>query len=1106
MRVYLLSLGAALLLGIGGLAQQGDDRTVESLLATLQTGNSSAKRQAIEKLGELGSKAEGAVPALTRIVTEFQRGELDELAIVALGKIGPAAKAALPTLHQRGNTMLNGRRESAEHACVAIGRIGAWSPATTRSILALSVGNPAYFAANPDVTLPQLFALLGDDDAKIRLGALYAWRRLAEDHDEDVLKKHPKMRARVVEHAVTNLADDNPSQRQYAADLFRTLVPNEADKIIPVLIRLMHERAITWRDLDHMLSGRGERSAVHDDLRKKALPSLVAAFADASPAVHAELVTYLGNYDMRYDFMRNHVEWLPGAFAHKNAMVRAGGAATARLTTSNQKIVQELRGLLNDPELPARFHAAAALIVHDRNGAVGPVLACVLEGVRQENADMRLDAVRQLRRLGKDAVPATAALLDALSDSNFHVQREAAEILLSLDARHGKRVLPLVQEIFRNQPNDYNRMTEAFVLAKKLGTDVAPIVPDLVALVEAKPMWLGQAADVLGSAGPEGKQAIPALQKRLQEPNGAHATRDLAHVALALAKLGAPDHARATRTLLVFIPRLGRSYLLDSYLPHYPNESVSELTKLLNEPKLRPIVLKTLNQMRDEAGQPKNLGVLLEKKLTPSVKDDLKNALVQLLDDKDLPTKISAMTAMHQFRQEPPVEKLVALVRECVSTNGNHTQALSLFMEGKEPTLVPVIIEEAAKHGDYDRFYSVFSSTPNAIPILLKIAKTASSRQCVQAAWGLAGYSYIKMTDESRAEAMATLLARLPDLKSPARGEVAMAILHLHRNAHLNAKAPPREAVVAVGEYLVDKDVKSSANAAYPLRLLGKNAAPVTEQLRLALDHANAYVRLEAASCLASIDLMHAKEILPLVQKTLEERAKEETPEADGHVGMALRICSILGAEARSVLPRVLEINRTGRAQVAISAGKAAVAIDKDCIPEVAKNLATLLGQSKLRDHMQTTTVHRLLREWGKAAGGADEHLLPLMRQDRDSSRYDVAVTLIMMQGPNAKMGVEPMRRGLRNIGSDGDCSEALHHFALLKSHGKVFLPELRTLLDSPNQYDREEALRAIGAIGPDAKELLPELRRRLENATSESARRNLEDAIKEISRKEHFQ
>jgi HEAT repeat protein len=150
--------------------------------------------------------------------------------------------------------------------------------------------------------------------------------------------------------------------------------------------------------------------------------------------------------------------------------------------------------------------------------------------------------------------------------------------------------------------------------------------------------------------------------------------------------------------------------------------------------------------------------------------------------------------------------------------------------------------------------------------------------------------------------------------------------------------------------------------------------------------------------------------------------------------------------------------------------------------------------------------VHRLLREWGKAAGGADEHLLPLMRQDRDSSRYDVAVTLIMMQGPNAKMGVEPMRRGLRNIGSDGDCSEALHHFALLKSHGKVFLPELRTLLDSPNQYDREEALRAIGAIGPDAKELLPELRRRLENATSESARRNLEDAIKEISRKEHFQ
>jgi len=60
-------------------------------------------------------------------------------------------------------------------------------------------------------------------------------------------------------------------------------------------------------------------------------------------------------------------------------------------------------------------------------------------------------------------------------------------------------------------------------------------------------------------------------------------------------------------------------------------------------------------------------------------------------------------------------------------------------------------------------------------------------------------------------------------------------------------------------------------------------------------------------------------------------------------------------------------------------------------------------------------------------------------------------------------------------------------------------LPELRKLLDSPDDYDRTQALLAIGNIGPGAKELLPELNRRLENAQSEPMRRALNGAIKKI-------
>jgi HEAT repeat protein len=62
-------------------------------------------------------------------------------------------------------------------------------------------------------------------------------------------------------------------------------------------------------------------------------------------------------------------------------------------------------------------------------------------------------------------------------------------------------------------------------------------------------------------------------------------------------------------------------------------------------------------------------------------------------------------------------------------------------------------------------------------------------------------------------------------------------------------------------------------------------------------------------------------------------------------------------------------------------------------------------------------------------------------------------------------------------------------------------VPELRRLLDSPHYYERAEAVRAIGAIGPAAAELLPDLRRRLESSPPlDSIRRDLQNAIKKIS------
>ena len=132
MRVYLLPLAVATLLGLRGLAQQGDDAaTAENLLITLQTNNDIPNRQAIEEIGKLGPKAKDAVPALMRIITQHRGGPLEAPAIVALGKIGPEAKAALPLLYEYAGSKSPGQDEAIERAVFAIGQIEEWSPSTT---------------------------------------------------------------------------------------------------------------------------------------------------------------------------------------------------------------------------------------------------------------------------------------------------------------------------------------------------------------------------------------------------------------------------------------------------------------------------------------------------------------------------------------------------------------------------------------------------------------------------------------------------------------------------------------------------------------------------------------------------------------------------------------------------------------------------------------------------------------------------------------------------------------------------------------------------------------------------------------------------------------
>jgi tetratricopeptide (TPR) repeat protein len=73
------------------------EATVLSLADTLQHGDLSERRFAVQALGRFGSAAADAVPALIETLDDEVSWVRND-AIIALGKIGPAAEAAIPAL------------------------------------------------------------------------------------------------------------------------------------------------------------------------------------------------------------------------------------------------------------------------------------------------------------------------------------------------------------------------------------------------------------------------------------------------------------------------------------------------------------------------------------------------------------------------------------------------------------------------------------------------------------------------------------------------------------------------------------------------------------------------------------------------------------------------------------------------------------------------------------------------------------------------------------------------------------------------------------------------------------------------------------------------
>lgn len=394
--------------------------------------------RAVIALRKIGPPARTAVPALVHALDTSRDPMVPEGAAAALGRIGDASEAVLAALERGLSSKLNNVRNNSMDALVALGEPGFPTlsksmaspyPETRGRLLGVLPNYPAHGA---DV-LPAYLAALRDDDPGVRYNATLAITAF-DGVEEQAL---PRLREALNEKlaglrapaaaAVLRFVPDDADASNALLDILRGRDENTASRAAWAITFLVtRHRAASLPFLRKALSDRDPR------LRTGVVGLLdYASFGD--PALAASLLPLLRDAD-------------PDA---RTATL----SVLARCAELDSAAVAAVRPLLRDAERKVRIAAARML------GRGGPASRAAIEDLQQsaesEDAGLRVaatialarldpahaaslaptlvaamrarpstDVAELLARLGPAAAPAVDALLDALKGSDSEDARK----------------------------------------------------------------------------------------------------------------------------------------------------------------------------------------------------------------------------------------------------------------------------------------------------------------------------------------------------------------------------------------------------------------------------------------------------------------------------------------------------------------------------------------------------------------------------------------------------------------------------------------------------------------------------------------------------------
>ena len=432
-----------------------------------------------------------AVDGLRSLLTEQKESSRAE-AVMALGRIGPNADAAIPDLILRlGDEKERVRKE----ASLALGRI---STSASEALIAASTHS----------------------DAVVRAGAVGALGLLPDPND------------RVCDAVVHSVSDSQPEVQAAAIVSLSALKPpnellvrilgegirHEDEKVRIAVVNVLSQKPALLGQMASefalLLTSENQGVARHaayliQRLGSEAAPVLLLALRDENSRIEqiGEALAHIG---------RPIAGLLISAIDDPDPRVQRGAAsALGRLLPATKEAVDKLTSGLNHPNRDVQAACLASI------GRLGPrsrtSVPAVRAKLRDESADTRLLAIDILFQAAPRDSQVLADFISMLDDASSQVQRQAIDTIRYLGPM-GRRALPVVIEKLR-ATNPEVRQAAADMIASH-GRGAAEAVPALTALLDDPfPELQAMTAHVLGQLGELAQPTLPRLISLLDAEN-----------------------------------------------------------------------------------------------------------------------------------------------------------------------------------------------------------------------------------------------------------------------------------------------------------------------------------------------------------------------------------------------------------------------------------------------------------------------------------------------------------------------------------------------------------------------------------------------------------